>query len=349
MPVEIRDPFLPASIARAMAAEARAAARLTDEVFDLFLPAGARLSDRLRGASTDLLRAAVGTIERELRLGTARRLLDMGADQAAEAMLARAETVLDRLWRTRLLHDAELMGDLLGATRLALLAQALPPGASAGADRPSLVVRLAECPEQDVARAASGLLAISNRSGADPVLSATHRVKLVWRTAAALHEEIAVEPRADHALAEAAAELISAQAGEDTIDAASIRLARVIAARPDELAGLLVETLGDRRPALFTALLAVASALGFGDTRAIVIDPDGARLWLLLRAQGLERPVIARIGVAIASADSGQNLEQLANEIDEVMTVDPETAAASFSVLALPIEYRRALDALRIA
>lgn len=327
-----------------MIAETRAAARLNDETRDLFLPASARLGDRLRAELVEQLRTMVGTIERELRLGAARRLLDMGASEAAEALLAHADTVLDRLWRTRLLHDAELMRELIGVVRLLSLARTLPPGTSAGADRPSLVVRLAECPEPDVARAANDLLAISNAAGAGIVLSAPQCAKLVWWSAAALREELKAEARADHALADVAAALIAAQTDEDCVDAASLRLARVIAARPDELAGLLVETLGDRRPALFIALLAVAGGLGFSDTRAIVTDPDGARLWLLLRAQGLERPVIARIGVAIAGAE--HDLEQLADDIDEVMAVDPETAAASFSMLALPIDYRRALDAL---
>ena len=344
MPADPRDPSQPAPIARAMAAEARADVRLRDETFDLFLPASARLGDRLRADLVEVLRATVGAIERELRLGAARRLLDMGASEAAEAMVARADAVLERLWRTRQLQSAALMRELIGAVRLMSLAQALPAAASAGADRPSLVVRLAECPEPDVAHAAGELLTISNVAGAQVTLSAPHRAKLVWLVAAALRGEIGGEPRADHTLADVASELISARADEDGVDAASLRLAEVIAARPNELAGLLVETLGDRRPALFVALLAVASGLGFGDTRAIVTDPDGARLWLLLRAQGLERPVIARIGVAMA--DGEQDLERLADGVDEVMAVDAEAAAASFTVLALPTGYRRALKAL---
>ncbi len=346
MPVDPSDPSLPVPVARAIAADARAAARLANEMRDLLLPEEARLDDRLRAALNARLRAVVGDAERELRLGAARRLSEMGAGDAAETLLARSDAALDRLRRTALLHDPELMAELVGSTRLLLLAHALPPGAPSGADRPSLVVRLAECPEPDVARAATELLEINNVQDANAApFPEPLRTRLIWSVAATLREELGDEPRADHALVDAASALL-AETPDQSVDTASMRLARVIGARPDELAGLLVETLGDRRPALFTALLAVASALSFADARAIVTDPDGARLWLLLRAQGLERPVIARIGVALAAADPVRDLERFADEVDEVMAVSPEMAAAAFAPLALPPEYRRALAAI---
>ena len=346
MPVDPQKQFPPAPVARAVAADARAAVRLADEARDLLLPEDTRLDDRLRAALNARLRAVVGVIEREVRLGAARRLSAMGAGAAAETLLDRADTVLARLRRTKLLDDAELMAELIGSTRLALLASALPDGAPSGADRPSLVVRLAECPEPDVARAAAALLTVTNaQADAAAPFPEPLRARLIWAVAAALRGELD-ERRADHALADAAAALVVDAPGE-TVDSTSLRLATAIAARPDELAGLLVETLGDRRAALFTAMLATASALSFTDARAIVTDPDGARLWLLLRAQGLERPVIARIGVALAAADPSRDLDRFADEIDEVMAVSPETAAATFAPLALPSEYRRALATMR--
>ncbi len=345
MPDESRDQSPPAPVARATAARARAPARLADETRDLFLPEDARLDDRLRAALNARLRAVVGGVERELRLSAARRLTGMGARESAEALLARVDTVLRRLRHIPLLHDPVVMADLLGATRLALLARHLPPGASAGADRPSLVVRLAECPEPDVARAAGELLALTNEAD-EAELPEALRAKLPWWVAAALREELGDEARADHALADAAVALIADGRDKSSTDVAAMRLAEMIAARPDELAGLLVETLRDRRPALFVALLAVAAGLSFEEARDIVTDPDGARLWLLLRAQGLDRPVIARVGVALAAADGTRDLERFAEQIDEVMAVPSEVAAASFAPLALPSEYRRALDAL---
>ena len=350
MPVQFREPptarfDAPPPIVRAVREGARAAARLADTARDLLLPDHARLDDRLRAAVSERLRTALGGIEREIRLNAAHRLSDVGASVAAERLLAEADTVLPRLRRRGLVADTELMAELVGTTRLAMLAQALPHAADDDHAWPSFLVRLTDCSDPDVARTARQLLVASSRDELSTLPAPLH-ARMCWWTAATLRAELGDEPRADLALADAATIVGGADAGP-SVEAASVELAEAIAARPDELPDLLVQSLDDRRPALFTALLATASAIGFADVRAIVTDPHGARLWMLLRARGLERVTVARIGVALAAGDPSRDLGRFADEIDEVAAVSPEAAAASFASLSLPVEYRHALDRVR--
>jgi hypothetical protein len=326
-----------APIARAAAAEARAARRAAVLARDLFHPDEARLDDRTRAAARALLAGHVQVVERAVRLGAARRLTRWGEPAAAE-WIARDASALDRLEAAGVLADAELVAELVARAELAQLARDLP--ALAGApDRPSLLVRLAECPEAPVAEAAAALLAAANSAGTAAPLSDDLQPRLAWWVAAALAE--AAEPRHALALAEAAAELLAGPPAPDEVRAA-IHLAAAVAAHPDELPDLLAECLGDRQPVLFAAFLAEALALPFDEARSVLIDRDGARLALCLRAAGLERPAIARIGVALAGADPRRDLERFADELDEVAALAPVDAVAALAPLALPLAFRRA-------
>lgn len=292
--------------------------------------------DQLRAAVRARLEVAVAPIERELRLGAARRLAEMQADAAAEQLLGDATPVLDSLDTMDAGARARLLAEFLDQSRLDLLAAALPIAAPA-VDRPSLLVRLADCPEPEVAACATDLLAAS---GGGP-LSPGARSTLVWWSAATLRARLGDERRADHALVETAAELLLDAPSEGAAEIAA-RLAAAIAARPEELPGLLVECLGDRRPELFAAVLGQASGLDSAAVRAMLIEPDGDRLLLLLRAQDVDRASIARIGVALADADGRRDLDRFADALDAAMAVAPEDAAALFDPLHLPADYRAA-------
>ena len=71
-----------------------------------------------------------------------------------------------------------------------------------------------------------------------------------------------------------------------------MRLAAAIDPRPDELADLLLGALSDARPALFFATVAHAAALDFDTARAIALDPEGDRLWLVPEADGFDRILV---------------------------------------------------------
>lgn len=319
---------------------------------DLALPAEYRLDERTLASLCRRLAAATAPIERGLRLGAGHRLGAMQAVSAAERLLDDPVPLLADLLALSA-DEGLILAELLAIVRMEALAADLPPGPPTGADRPSLLARLATCPEPDLAAAASALLVVQNRQSPDaaPPLPSAMRDRLVWWIAALLRERTGEDPRVDHALVEAAQEAIdtSSDEGPDgapdgaTPQAIAIRLAELIGARPDELPALLLETIGDRQPVLFVALLAQASGLTFAAIRAMTIDAAGERLWLLLRAQDFDRPTIARIGVALADADPRRDLDRFAAALDAAMTVEPERAAAVFADAALPDRYRAAL------
>ncbi|MGI4731542.1 MAG: DUF2336 domain-containing protein [Janthinobacterium lividum] len=319
---------------------------------ELAVPDDHRPDERLRAMLRTRFAAAIAPIERDLRLGAAARLAAMQAAAAAERLLDDAEPVVSALTTLAATDDPSILADLLADVRLEALAEALPAGMPAGAglnaDQPSLLVRLVGCPEPDVAAAASELLAVQSRRGATvaPVLPPATRERLVWWTAALLRVRLGDDPRADHALVEAASDLLVETPGAVSVAAAAMRLAGLVHARPDELPMLLLEALGDRQPVLFVALLAQASGLDFEAVRAALTDVAGDRLWLLLRAQDMDRSTIARIGVALADADARRDLDRFVAALDAAMAIAPERAAAVFAAATLHPAYRAALAAV---
>ena len=125
-----------------------------------------------------------------------------------------------------------------------------------------------------------------------------------------------------------------------------MRLAAAMDARPNELAAVLVESIGDRRLSLFVAVLAQALGIAFDQVRAITLDPEGDRLWLALRAIDLDRPTIARIGLALSEADPRRDIESFADALDDIMAIGAEDARAALAPLALNRDFRLALRAL---
>jgi hypothetical protein len=89
--------------------------------------------------------------------------------------------------------------------------------------------------------------------------------------------------------------------------------------------------------------------LSFGQVRAMTLEPDDDRLWLALRALELDRPVIARIGLALADADPARDIESLADQLDAIAAVSPAAARVALAPLALPDDFRRAIAALASA
>lgn len=329
------DAGVAAILARAGHAEAVDARRLEAAIDDFFLPDDARLDEEVRALVGERAAQAVQAIEREVAAF---------AERASGRPLARG--VLPRLLASGLLRDAPLMAELIGRTRQDLLADALratiPPS-----DQSNLLSRLTECPDGVVAAAANAMLGAENRprQGRADLSEGVHQ-RLVWWVAAALRER--GEPRAafDRALADAASRSIVANAAADRLDAAAMRLAAAIDPRPDELADLLLGALSDARPALFFATVAHAAMLDFGTARAIALDPEGDRLWLVLRAQGLDRGAIARVGLILAEADRRRDVEAFADLLDSIAAVERDAAAAALAPMRLHPEFRAALRAL---
>lgn len=340
-----------ALVVRAARAAARADADLAVAITDFFLIDTARLDERTRHALGETVRGVVGVVEVALRRHAARLLAGRGAPERAEALLTRGPDAMARLLRAGVLRDAELMEELLARVRLSLIAAALPM-ASAGPDEPSLLARLAGAPDLVVARAAQALLAAENRGRAaweegdyaSTELPAALHQRLVWWVAAAIRE--GDEDAVDRAVVEAALRAIASHDEGERVDAVAMRLARAIDPRADELPDLLVEAIGDRRPAFFAALLAHALDMPHDRARALMLDPEGDRLWLALRAVGVDRTAIARIGLALSDADAARDIEALADQLDAIAAVVPADARAALAPLSLHRDYRAAIAAL---
>lgn len=347
-------------LARAGRADLRADARLRGAIDDYFLTEDARLDDRTRLALAVTLDDLVGGVALGLVRHAARLLAARDAGALAETLSADDRPVLDRLVGAGLLRDGDVMRELIGRVRQDVLADALPPAAPDDPDRASLLPRLAQSVDGVVATGAVTLLAAESRRRVpnqpqfqprSTDLPAELHHRLVWWVAATLRERFAEPagaalPALDRALAEAALRAIAAHDEGERLEAAAMRLAAALDPQADELPTLLTEALADRRLALFVALLGHALGLDYGDAREIVLDPAADRLWLLLRALELDRPAIARIGLALSEADPRRDLDRFADALDGIVAVSPAQAREALAPLTLHPDYRAALTAL---
>lgn len=346
-----------ALLARAAAADHVAHRALSAAIDDFFIPDDCRLDERTRAALAQLLRALIGTVEADIR-GHATRLLRAQGEAALAEALAGEGSVIGELYEAGLLRDRELMGELIARVRLDLLASSMPARAQDDPERPSLLSRLAQHPDRLLAQSAAAVLAgESRRRGISETglltqtdLPAELHHKLVWRVAAALRPGVAAPaPALDRALAEAAQRSLAAHDEGERVEAAAMRLARAIDAQPDELVALMIESLGDRRVALFAALLAHALRIDFDTARDLTFDAASGRLWVALRALDLDRAAIARLGVALSEADPRLDVDAFAEMLDSIMAIDSSQARDALAALRLPADYRAALLVLKRA
>jgi hypothetical protein len=150
----------------------------------------------------------------------------------------------------------------------------------------------------------------------------------------------------DQALSDAAQRSLTAYDEGDRLEAAAMRFAAAIDAQAHELPQLLIESLGDRRIVLFTALLGHALGASYPLTRELVLDPAGDRLWLALRALELSRDAIAQIGYALCEADSRRDLESFADTLDAIASITGHEARMALAPMKLHPDYRSAVLAL---
>ena len=341
--------------ARRLAASADA--RLTGAIADFFLAEEARLDEQTRLTLGRVLSGVVQGIELEIRRHAARMLTGRGAEARAEQLLTGHDDVVRRLSRAGLLRDRLLIDELLAQVRCDLIAARLAPSA-ATPEQASLLVRLAEVDDGVVAAAARALLSAETRRRAAAehggvvtgILPAERHHQLVWWVAAAIREaQVAAggeDGGVDRAIVEAAQRNLAAHDEGQRPEAAAVRLAAAIDARPHEVGELLIETLGDRRLLLFIAVLGRAVDLDFEGARTIVLEPEGDRLWLALRAAGLDRAAIARIALALADADPRRDIEAFADDLDAIVAVSAEAARSALAPLTLHHDLRLAIAAL---
>lgn len=296
-------------------------------------------------------------IETEIRRHAARVLSAHGANESAERILRGHDDVVQRLSRAGLLRDRMLMDELLAQVRCDLIAESLPT-AVGGPDQPSLLIRLADVADGVVAAAARSLLlaesqrraAVDQNGVAPGSLPAERHHQLVWWVAASIREAhvamVGEDPAIDRAIVEAAQRSLAAHDEGQRAESLAMRLAAAIDARAEEVGELLIDALGDRRLLLFMAVLGRAADLDFPGARAIVLEPEGDRLWLALRAVDLDRSTIARIALALADADPRRDIETFADDLDAIAAMPVDAARSALAPLTLHHDLRLAIDAL---
>ena len=147
------EPARGQGLARAAAAEQRAAERLATAIDDFFLAEEGRLDDRSRAAITGALTVTLEAIAREVAGHAARQLAGQphGASFAPDV-----SATLARLWGNHVVRDRELFDELLGQVRLDLLGDALLANRAPGT-QPTLM------PRRLTPRRLSGLVATQPR------------------------------------------------------------------------------------------------------------------------------------------------------------------------------------------
>lgn len=341
-----------ALLARAAAADRVERGRLRHAIDDLFLPDEARLDERTRAHWGAALRGLIATVEGEIGAHAARLLAGRGEPALAERLGRPDPGIADRLIASGLLRDQELVGELLARVLEVQIGGALPVTAPAHPDRPSFLARLARSGDRVVAAGALALIVAAGTRAAEGAATRTElpaelHHRLVWWVAAALRGSAGEAAEAlDRALAEAVQRSLAAHDEGERLEALAMRLAAAIDAQPDELGGLLQESLADRHLPLFVALFARALGVDYATARAVVLDPAGERLLLGLRAIGLERTGLAQIGLLLGEADPRRSLETLPDAVDAAAVLPAEAARARLAPLRLHPHYRAALLAL---
>ncbi|WNO52595.1 DUF2336 domain-containing protein [Stakelama saccharophila] len=313
-----------------------------------------RLDEQLRISMVGRLNAMIDAVARALRGRAVQELKDC-SHPALAARLEDARDVAADVADPRFFMRSGLADELYAQQGLTLLARSLPISAGEDPQRPSLLVRLTEDHDRDIAAAARAMLIAesgdleSDGSVSDLPDHLQHR--FVWQVAAALRLSVspvdAVETTAlDRAIEGAANACLTEYDDQVRAEAAAMSLAERFDGEKAGRTDLLLEALEDRRPRLFVALLACGLRMEFPAMRDIVVDRDGALCWMALRALGLERPEIARVGYPLAEAKGDRFVQDLADSLETIAAMESAAALDALSLHRAGSAYREAVQSV---
>lgn len=322
------------------------AERLAAVAADLFVPAGHRMSDRVRAYMSTMLDSLAGAFEAELRLLLQPFFADY-PELAASLASRSVEIALPLLHDTRILAHAPLIRVVLRRAEEFVLSRRIAPHATGAGP-------LGDDGDPDIAAAALALAVADarriDRFGAPALLPDDLPAEvahwLVWQVAAALHHYLcahhgiaAVE--ADAALTQGAAHVLARHDEGAGLRPACARLASLLAAKNRADGALLRAMLESGQLGAFTASLAAAAGLPGEEAWNVVADPGDGRLSTVLRAAGIDRDSAAGILLALTADPVA--------EIDLFDVCDRAAAHRAIDRLALPRAYRDATQALDAA
>ncbi|WP_448658156.1 hypothetical protein ACPVPU_11890 [Sphingomonas sp. CJ99] len=330
------------AVAMAIAAQDAARHRLAALADDHRRPATHRLNDRIRHAMDSALDDAVTEAERDLCLRAQRILKAEG--QGAIAARLNPRPADDRM-PGLLVTLTALSADLAGVAMLADRAARLPVHSADDPDEPGFLASLCQSEDRRIAAAARMVMALDPLDGSVAALSIGQRQAILWALAAMIERDHAALTGDDRltlrcGLVEAAQALTDQAAESPDALGAAERLVAAIDPRPAELSFLLIESIKDRRLPLFCALLARATALSPRALAGIVADADDPRLWLALRAGGLNEESLAMILAILTAAMPLADLAAQETAMAGAARYAPEQAAALILPLRLPDAYR---------
>lgn len=334
--------------ARLARAAARAETRLDAIIADVLVDDAVRLDEEARAAVIVALEVTVRAAASAICTHAA-RLLAETAPEAAVRLAANPDPLL-RLHAAGVLADRELMRAVVADARVAVIEESLLE-TRGPEDMPLLLPRLADHRDPIVRdRATAFLLADSRRRRDGPAaceLPAECAHRLAWLVAAALADTANdASPAVPRALIDATLRHLAAQDEDRYAGAVAIKLAAALDLPAAELGATLIEVLVEGRLRLFAALVAHAAGVDLPEATAATLDPDPGTLLTCLRACGLERADLARIGLRLADADRARDAEALADEVDAAAALTAEAARAAIDPLTLERDYRAAARVL---
>lgn len=344
-------------VARAATGSARARRRKAGEIRDLLSDGEVRLDDRTRMAAAASIDAVVRAIAQLVRTRAVTWLRDHDGSQLADRLEALSVERTVALADAGILSETALIGEILGRVGESLLAERLPIDGAGDGDDPGIALRLTGARDVRVADAARALIGADAARRAElhgmpssGDLPSPLRAHLAWPIATLFRAELATEGApdlTDPALAHAAAQVVGSIGEVHPLEATAMRLAKVLAPDREELSLLIVEALADRRLSLAIALVARAFGTDYSAIRDVVLDPEGERFWLVLRALDLDRRTIARIGYLLCESDGRRSSDEFADTLGAVMMVPSDVAGRTMADLRLPHPFRDALDLFR--
>ena len=227
-----------------------------------------------------------------------------------------------------------------------------------GASATVLIDELIGHSDPGVAHAAMALLIAESRrfdSFGDPIVARTDlpaelQHRLIWWAAAALREYMVGQHGLDPVIADAAlvATATAMLAGYDegeTLEGRAFELALRLHRRSSIDDSLLERALAEGRLSLFTAALALRAGVEVASAWEMVVDGDGSRLAVLLRAIGCSREAAGAIMVRLASVNARAEAE-IAGRMDAFDALARDEAADAMRPWRLDADYRRAIAGL---
>lgn len=310
---------------------AQARRRLMENITDLFISDDGRLSEHERALMQDILGKLIGSVETDLRRELSESLVKTGIDLPELArMLANDEIEIARplLEESKLLRNEDLVDIVRMRTDEHRISIAVREEVSE-----DVADALVEYGNEDVIETLlrNADAAISERAMAY-VVAESRRVdrfqeplvlredlppelayRMYWWVSAALRKQIVTEFEVDpsvldQALHRAAKNVLVDQQKGGGVYVQAQRLVRRMAETGDLTVQFLVNSLRQRKIAVFVAGLAELGNVDFRTAWRIFSDSGGESLAILARAIGIDRNQFTSIFLLIAQAREGQSV-----------------------------------------